>query len=103
MRSPLHAAGAALIVLVYLGLGLTTAFTRAPWCDEGWFGNPAYNLAYKGFMGTTVLEPAGSTWKSVKLTGIDRHSYWVMPLHLLETAAGFRVLGYSVFSMRLLS
>jgi 4-amino-4-deoxy-L-arabinose transferase-like glycosyltransferase len=101
--SPRLVAGSALIVLVYLCLGLTNIFTRAPWCDEAWFGNPAYNLAYKGFMGTTVLEPASSTWKSVKLTGIDHHTYWVMPLNLLVNAAGFRVFGFSIYSMRLLS
>jgi hypothetical protein len=101
--SPRLVAGSALIALVYLGLGLTNVFTRAPWCDEAWFGNPAYNLAYKGFMGTTVLDPAGSTWKSVKLTGIDRHTYWVMPLNLLLNAAGFRIFGFSIFSMRLVS
>ncbi len=103
MYSLRPAAGTALIVLVYLALGLTNVFTRAPWCDEAWFGNPAYNLAYKGFMGTTVLDPASSTWKSVKLTGIDRHTYWVMPLNLLTNAAGFRVFGFSIYSMRLLS
>ncbi len=103
MYSLRPAAGTALIVLVYLALGLTNVFTRAPWCDEAWFGNPAYNLAYKGFMGTTVLDPASSTWKSVKLTGIDRHTYWVMPLNLLTNAAGFRMFGFSVYSMRLLS
>ena len=103
MYSLRPAAGTALIVLVYLALGLTNVFTRAPWCDEAWFGNPAYNLAYKGFMGTTVLDPASSTWKSVKLTGIDRHTYWVMPLNLLMNAAGFRVFGFSIYSMRLLS
>ena len=54
-------------------------------------------------MGTTVLDPASSTWKSVRLTGIDRHTYWVMPLNLLLNAAGFRVFGFSIFSMRLLS
>jgi len=86
VRSPRLVAGSALIVLVYLGLGLTDVFTRAPWCDEAWFGNPAYNLAYKGFMGTTVLDPASSTWKSVKLTGIDRHTYWVMPLGCVKKA-----------------
>jgi hypothetical protein len=97
------AAVTALIVLIFLTLGLTNVLTRVPWCDEAWFGNPAYNLAYKGFMGTTVLDPASSTWKSVKLTGIDRHTYWVMPLSLLMNAAGFRLFGFSIFSMRLLS
>ena len=93
----------AIIIFVYLGLGLTEVFTRTPWCDEAWFGNPAYNLAFKGFMGTTVLEPSSTTWKSVRLTGIDRHTYWVMPLNLLVNAATFRVFGFSIFSMRLVS
>lgn len=103
MRSPRLVAGAAVIVLAYFGLGLTSASMRAPWCDEAWFGSPAYNLAYKGFMGTTVLDPASSTWKSVKLTGIDRRTYWVMPLSLLENAAGFRIFGYSNTAMRAVS
>jgi hypothetical protein len=54
-------------------------------------------------MGTTVLDPASSTWKSVKLTGIDRHTYWVMPLSLVANAAGFGIFGFGIFPMRLLS
>jgi hypothetical protein len=103
MFSPRLVAGSALIFFVYLGLCLTNVFIRSPWCDEAWFASPAYNLAYKGFMGTTVLDPASSTWKNVQLTGIDRHTYWVMPLNLLWNAGAFRVFGFSVFSMRLLS
>jgi hypothetical protein len=34
-----------LAVVVYLVLALWLAHTKAPWCDEGWFANPAYNLA----------------------------------------------------------
>jgi len=89
-----------LILAVYLVLGLCTALTRAPWVDEGWFGNPAWNLAQRGFLGTTVLDPASSTWKTVKLTGIDRHTYWVMPFSLLLNSAVFRVFGFSAFAMR---
>jgi hypothetical protein len=96
-------AAAGLILAVYLGLGLTNVLTKAPWSDEAWFGNPAYNLAYHGFMGTTVLDPASSTWKSVKLTGIDMHTYWVMPLNLLFNALAFRIFGFSILPMRLLS
>ena len=103
MRSPRFLAASALILLVYLALGLTNVSLRAPWCDEAWFASPAYNLAQHGFLGTTVLDPASSTWKNVKLTGIDRHTYWVMPLNLLLNAASFRLFGFSVLSMRLLS
>lgn len=101
--SPRHLAVAGLILALYLGLGLTNVFTKAPWCDEAWFGSPAYNLAYHGFMGTTVLDPGSSTWKNVKLTGIDVHTYWVMPLSLVFNAAAFRVFGFSILPMRLLS
>src|SRR5437588_6316322 len=89
-----------LILLAYLALGIGNIATRAPWCDEAWFGSPAYNLAYKGFMGTTVLDPASSTWKSVKLTGIDRHTYWVMPLSLLLLAEDYRVFGFGSIQTR---
>jgi hypothetical protein len=34
-----------LILAVYLSLSLAIAHTKVPWCDEGWFTNPAYNLA----------------------------------------------------------
>ena len=103
LRSPRIVAGLALIVVVYLGLGLTNAISRAPSCDEAWFGDAAYNLAYQGFMGTPVLEPTSGLWRSVKLTGIDRHTYWVMPLNLLFNAAGFGLFGFGIFPMRLLS
>lgn len=103
MLSPRYLAAAGIILTAYLGLGLTNARTKAPWCDEAWFGNPAYNLAWHGFMGTTVLDPASSTWKSVRLTGIDLHTYWVMPVNLLFNAAAFRVFGFNILPMRLLS
>ncbi len=103
MRRPRDLAIVGLLLVAYLGLGLTNILTKAPWCDEAWFANPAYNLGYHGFMGTTVLDPASSTWKSVKLTGIDAHTYWVMPVNLVLNAAVFRIFGFSVLAMRLLS
>src|SRR3954465_14323874 len=103
MRSKYQRAVLALILFVYLALGFGNIAPCSPGCDEAWFGNPAYNLAYRGFMGTTVLDPASSTWKSVKLTGIDTHTYWVMPLNLLFNAAAFRIFGFSILPMRVLS
>ena len=101
MRRPSSVAILALILAAYFGLGLATVLTRAPWQDEAWFGSPAYNLAYRGFLGTTILDPASSTWKSVDLTGIDRHTYWVMPLSLLVNAASFRIFGLGSVAMRM--
>lgn len=103
MRSVYPASVLGLILAVYLALGLGNIATRSPWCDEAWFGSPAYNLAYKGFMGTTVLDPASSTWKSVRLTGIDRHTYWVLPLSLLLNAGVFRTFGFQIDAMRAMS
>jgi len=89
--------------LLYLILASATAVTKAPWCDEAWYGSPGYNLITKGYMGTSSLDPASTTWKSVRLTGIDRHTYWAMPLHFLATAGWYKLAGFSIFSLRALS
>jgi 4-amino-4-deoxy-L-arabinose transferase-like glycosyltransferase len=85
------------IVLVYLALAVGSALTKRPWSDEAWFANPAWNLATRGFMGTTVLR-TGEAW----LRGIERHTYWVMPLGLLTEAAWYKLFGFSLFKTRLL-
>lgn len=89
----------ALIVLaLYLVLALTSAASKAPWVDEGWFASPAYNLITHGHMATHVLEPAG-TW----LEGIDHYTYWIMPADILAQAAWYKVFGFNLFTMRALS
>jgi 4-amino-4-deoxy-L-arabinose transferase-like glycosyltransferase len=91
-----------LTLALYLALAIGNAFAAAPWCDEAWFANPAYNLATKGFMGTTVLTPFG--WKAgMHLERIAQHTYWVMPLHLVAQAGWYKIFGFSLFTMRLLS
>jgi 4-amino-4-deoxy-L-arabinose transferase-like glycosyltransferase len=91
-------AALAAVLLVYLALAAGSALTRRPWSDEAWFANPAWNLATKGFMGTTVLR-TGEAW----LQGIERRTYWVMPLGLLAEAAWFKLFGFGLFTTRLLS
>jgi hypothetical protein len=54
-------------------------------------------------MGTSTLEPSSTTWKSVRLTGIDRHTYWAMPFHFLTTAGWYELFGFSLLSVRTLS
>ena len=95
--------GAGLGVAVYLILTVSTALTKIPWCDEAWYASPGWNLITKGTMGTSTLEPSSTTWKSVGLTGIDRHTYWAMPLHFLATAAWYKAFGFSLLSVRALS
>jgi hypothetical protein len=72
--------------------------TASPWENEGWFASPALNLLQRGFMGTTILESKGS-W----MEGMDRHTYWILPLHILTQAAWYKLFGFSLLTMRGLS
>lgn len=90
------------ITIAYLSLAVMGALTMRPWCDEGWFSNPAENLLTTGSMPTSVLDPTAA-WRGVNLQGIDRHTYWVMPLYILAQAGWYRITGFSLVSMRLFS
>ena len=97
---------AAVFLAGFLVLVAWTARTRAPWCDEGWFASPAYNLAFRGFMGTTVLDPGSGTPVMntyTRLDGIDKYTYWVMPLQLIAQAGWYKLLGFGLLRMRALS
>jgi len=86
------------VTALYVALAIGSALTETPMIDEGMFASPGLNLATKGFMGTTVLEPSGSALKN-----INQRTYWVMPLHLMNQAFWYKVFGFSLFSMRSLS
>ena len=88
-----------LVVGVYVVLSLAASLTKRPWSDEGWFANAPLNLVTHGWMGTTVVEQASQPF----LNGIDRYTYWVMPLHLLMQAALYKIFGFSLLTMRSLS
>jgi hypothetical protein len=90
------------ITVVYVSLAVMGALTMRPWCDEGWFSNPANNLLTTGSMPTSVLDPTAA-WRGVNLQGIDRHTYWVMPLYILAQAGWYGITGFSLISMRLFS
>ncbi|MGB8506829.1 MAG: glycosyltransferase family 39 protein [Pyrinomonadaceae bacterium] len=86
------------VIAVFVMLALGSALTERPGVDEGFFANPALNLVRKGFMGTTTIETAGT-----KVESISRHTYWVMPLHLVLQAGWYKIFGFSLFSMRAIS
>ena len=88
----------AVVVLAFLALAVGSALTKSPWSDEAWFAQAGLNLATRGEMTTPVLETAGTNFK-----GLERHTYWVMPLHLVTQAGWYKVFGFSLFSMRMLS
>jgi len=88
----------ALVVAAWAALAVCLALSDNPWTSEAWFAIPALNLLSRGTMGTTVLASQG-TW----LTGIERHTYWIMPLHPLVQALWYKLVGFSLFRQRLLS
>jgi 4-amino-4-deoxy-L-arabinose transferase-like glycosyltransferase len=95
----IFAAVAASVVLIYSLSALGRSANDRPDCDEGWFASPGYNLATRGHMGTSVMEPAnlGMTER------INEYTYYIMPLNLLAQAAWYKGVGFSLFSMRALS
>ncbi len=65
-------------VCIYLAASLIMLSHYPPLgVDEGWFANPAYNLATKGFLGATLMSGFYCT---------EHHSYWMPPFHLLLLA-----------------
>lgn len=100
-RPPLIVAIVAMLV-IFLVTAISLAQAKIPWCDEGWFANPAYNLAFHGNMGTDVLEPSGH-YLNAYLSGIERHMYVVPPLYLVNLAGWYRLFGFSLLSTRVFS
>jgi hypothetical protein len=97
-RTALGMATAAGALLAYIVLATIVALTKRPISNEAWFANPALTLLQGHYMGTPILETS-STW----LRGLDRYTYWIMPLYVLAEAAWFRVIGFGLIRLRLLS
>ena len=90
------------IVAAYLILATAGVLSLAPWCDEGWFSDPAWNLMTHGVMANSALDPT-ATWRDVNLNGINRHTYWIMPLYVLAEVAWFKLTGFGLLQLRFLS
>jgi len=86
-------------ILIFASLATALAMTKAPWCDEGWFANPSYNLAFHGNMSTNVLNPSGH-FLNTYLSGIKERTYIVPPNHLVALAGWYRLFGFSLLTMR---
>lgn len=84
---------------VYLVLAFGLASTKAPWCDEAWFVNPAYDLAFHGRMSSNVLEPSGH-YLNAYLRGVQERTYIFPPNHLVALAGWFRIFGFSALVTR---
>ena len=91
----------AAVLCLYLVLAIASTRTKAPWCDEGYFAEPALQLSQGGAMATTAVPP--SPIDDPKTQGTDRATYYVMPLNLLLQAGWYKVAGFGILQMRLLS
>lgn len=87
---------------IFLTFSILEARAKIPWSDEGWFANPAYNLAFRGYMGSNVIEPAGH-YLNAYLAGIQEKTYYVVPNHIVGLAAWFRMIGFDLLRARLYS
>jgi hypothetical protein len=92
-----------LALFIYLVLAGVEAYTVSPYVDEAFQASPAHNLITEGHMGTSILEET-STWrKGMSLKGINRYTYWVMPLHFVAQAGWYEVAGFGLLQLRALS
>ena len=98
----LHRAVMLAVLAVFVASSAGSIRTNLPWCDEGWFADPAYNLLARGVMANSTLDPTFG-FGAARVTGIDEHTYWIMPLYILAQSAWYRLIGFSLFSMRTLS
>jgi 4-amino-4-deoxy-L-arabinose transferase-like glycosyltransferase len=85
-------------VLLHIALSVSHSLTQRPWSDEGAMASPAYDLINRGSMGTRLWEEAGSPFQ-----GVNTHTYYLMPLHLVAQSVWYRLTGVSLLSMRLFS
>jgi len=84
-----------IVTALYLSVLIAHLYTRAPWVDEAYVANPAWNLANHGFMGTTCIEMTGSGW-----THVDRRTYNTFPVGIIALALIYKVFGFSLVMTR---
>lgn len=86
------------ILVLFLLLATATARTAPVYSAEAWFSDPAYHLIRDGCLCTSIIESKGF-W----LAGVDRHTYWILPLHALVQSVWYRLFGFSLWTLRALS
>lgn len=84
--------------LAFLSLAIAYARVAPPNSNEAWFADAGRNLWLHGRLATTILSGQG-TW----LDGVDRHTYWIMPLHPMLQSVWYALVGFGLLELRLLS
>src|ERR1043165_8921094 len=90
---------AAMAVVLFLALADGGVFHNMPWTDEAWFASPGHTLITSGYFGTPELDPT-AVWNTRVLRGVERRTFWVMPLYLFSQAGWQWIAGSGLFSIR---
>ncbi len=64
------------------------------WSDEAFFSNPAFNLAFHGFLGTTMMPT---------FYNISHYTYWQMPFYMVLLSVSFKLFGFGIIQARMVS
>ena len=83
-------------LLILFALVYTFNLDKYPhlWIDEVYFSNPAYNLAFHGFLGTTMMPT---------FYNIANYTYWQMPFYMILLATSFKLFGFGIIQARIVS
>ncbi len=87
------------IIIAFVILSVTAAFTLLPQPDEAAYANPGYNLDYNGYFGMTVYE-VHSIHMPVSVT---TRIYSMSPFYFVITAVLYKLVGFGLGQVRLLS
>ncbi len=92
----------AVLAIFFVQVG-ARLYTRVPWCDEGFFADPATSLLEDRTLGSRAADP-----NRVWITGdakqrIHKYFYYLPPLYPVTLASWWAVVGPGVFAMRWLS
>jgi hypothetical protein len=86
-------------VLIYIALGAGAAITRAPWWDEGVFGDIAQSVASTGRLASLCMDDDGF----VPFPKNRHYIYWQFPGYLLMIGFWSKLFGLSILGIRLFS
>jgi hypothetical protein len=86
-------------ILIYLALAVGASMTRAPWWDEGVFGDIAQSFATVGRLASLCLDDDGY----VPFPKNHEHIFWQFPAYLVITGFWSKIFGMTILGMRFFS
>lgn len=88
----------AVAIVAYCILVCVSTVTLRPSSDEGMFADPALGLITRGRLASSIMDETGTAF-----AGINRHTYYMPPLHFVLLSGWYKVFGFGLFQTRFLS